>query len=686
MRRAWTIFAAHGPLVFARRGYAWLSAGARARLDGWRRHTALRAMWKLPSRPVGVAMPAAPGEPLVSIVVPAFDRWQYTNACLRALARVWDLDVPAEVIVVDDASTDATAELLAACSGIRVVRNERNGGFVAAVNAGAAAARGAYVHFLNNDTIVAPGWLRPLVARLASDERIAAAVSQLRYPDDTLAEAGGIIWSDGRGSNYGRGDSPHDWRYETARDVDYGSAASLLVRADAFRRAGGFANEFAPAYYEDADLCFALRAAAGRVAYEPQSVVYHAEGASYGSNVRTDARALQERHRERFARKWSDALRHHFAPDPTNADRAARRLCGSKTILVADEHVPFTDRDAGSRRIAALVELMRVQDWHVMFASLDRNEYPPYTAALREAGVDVLLGFDVRAIAELSRDGFAIDAAWLCRPGRAARLAQPLRDRFGAKIVFDTVDLHYLRLQREEQLLGRATPWQQMQTQELAIARAADVTVTTSAVERDLLLAQGVANAATIGIVESVPATTAPSWEQRGGIVFLGNYAHAPNVDAVRWLCAEVMPLVWQRLPDVRVTLAGADPTRAVRALASARVDVRGYVPDAKALLNGARVFAAPLRFGAGMKGKIVYALAHGIPVVTTPVGAEGIFTAQDYPAIASTAEEFAAQIVRLHQDRTVWGTLTAQGFTIAQRFTPESIAPLLKAALTLSP
>ncbi|MBV8373455.1 MAG: glycosyltransferase, partial [Candidatus Eremiobacteraeota bacterium] len=335
----------------------------------------------LPATPVAVAFQRGDAAPQVSVVIPVFNGWRYTNACLRALAACDDPATAMQVVVVDDASTDRTTELLALCSGIDVVRLERNAGFAAACNAGAAAARAPFVHFLNNDTIVTPGWLRTLVDAF-EDRSVGAAVSQLRFPTERVAEAGGVIWNDGRGSNYGRARSPRNWRYCSRRAVDYGSAASLMVRAAAFAQLGGFDATFAPAYYEDADLCFRLRASGLRVLYQPLSVVYHVEGASYGSNVQPEARAVQERHRHAFAAKWHAALREHFPPDPRNIERAARRLAGSPTVVVVDEHVPFTDRDAGSRRIAFLMDVFLKRGWHVIFGSRDRSEYAPYTGAL----------------------------------------------------------------------------------------------------------------------------------------------------------------------------------------------------------------------------------------------------------------------------------------------------------------
>jgi hypothetical protein len=222
-----------------------------------------------------------------------------------------------------------------------------------------------------------------------------------------------------------------------------------------------------------------------------------------------------------------------------------------------------------------------------------------------------------------------------------------------------------------------------MRERELAVARAADLTITVSEAERALLATSGIAPVAVIPVIEPAPRGGAPGWAARSGVIFLGNYAHAPNVDAATWLCEAIMPLVWERLPGLKLTLAGADPTRAVRALAQPNVTVTGYVADPAVLLATARVFAAPLRFGAGVKGKIVHALAHGVPVVTTPIGGEGIFAGSEYGEAAS-APELAAQIVRLHEDRTSWEERAESGRAIAARFTPSAVAKQLEAALAM--
>lgn len=630
--------------------------------------------------PEPIAFPGSE-HPVVSIVIPAFDQWRYTNACLNALLASHDPAIATEIVVVDDASTDRTGELLATCRGVRTVRLERNSGFAAACNAGAAAARGTYLHFLNNDALVTNGWEAPMLQTFAQDERVAAVVSQLRDQGGRISEAGGVIWSDGQGWNYGRGGSPRDWRYRSPRDVDYGSGASLMVSAEAFRRAGGFDLTFAPAYYEDVDLCFRLRAAGGRIVYQPCSVVSHAEGATYGSNANAEARAAQERSRQVFAQRWAGTLREHFAPDPRNVELASRRLSNA-TMLVVDEHVPFVDRDAGSRRIAFLIDLLRERGWRVLFASLDGSEYEPYSATLRSTGVDVITGFGPRAVATMKRKNVRLDAAWLSRPDPAERVLASLRREFGVPIVFDTVDLHYLRLEREARVRGRETKWRAMRRREFALAREADVTVTGGSSECALLRAEGIARAFDFPVIEPLPPAPLAGWHDRRGIVFLGNYAHAPNVDAAKWLCEAIMPIVRRRLPDVDLIVAGADPTRAVRALAQPHVEVAGYVADAAALLARARVFAVPLRFGAGTKGKTVYALAAGIPVVSTTVGAEDVFTAGEYDDTPDDPERFAERIVEVYEDRAHWERLSAAGRTIAARFTPDAAGRRLDVAI----
>ena len=621
--------------------------------------------------------------PLVSIVVPVYNQVHFTAACLNAILRELST-IPCEVIVVDDASADGTAEYLASCSGIRVVTHSSNLGFVRSVNDGAAAARGRYLHFLNNDTLVTPGWVAALLRTFDSRDNVGAVGSQLRAPDGTISEAGALVWRDGNGANFARGRSAADPSVCFPREVDYCSGASLMVRADLFTQLGGFSTEFAPAYYEDVDLCFRIRAAGYRVVYAPESVVLHFEGGTSGQDTSSGVKRYQLVNRKKFEKKWKHQLVKHFPPDVALIDRAARRLAGIGTVLVIDSFIPFDDRSAGGRRLFAIMRLMRELGWHVVFVSDDGVAHEPYATRVRQAGIEVFphRGDANAAIADIP---VPIDVAWISRPDLFRKFAPLIHRRMNAKIIYDTVDLHFLRMQREAQQTGRENGWDSMQNLELGLARRADSTVVTSEVERDILASHGIA-ARIVPIIEQ-PTQTHTAYSARADLLFLANYTHAPNTDAAVWLVHEIMPKIWEHLPDLRLVLAGADPTPKVERLAGELVSVTGYVPDARPLFENARVFVAPLRFGAGMKGKIVQAISYGVPTVTTAFGAEGIGLKDGSSAlIRESASDIADAVLQIYSNEALWTEVSSESRHIARNFSPEvvrdQVAQALQAAL----
>jgi GT2 family glycosyltransferase len=272
----------------------------------------------------GAHPPAFPvvDAPVVSVVVTAYADAERTERCLRALAASAGA-VPFEVIVVDDGDDRALRDLLDATVGARIVRNPANLGYLRSANRGAAAARGTHVALLNDDTEPQPGWLDALVRRLDEPD-VGVVAPKLLFPDGRLQEAGSIVWSDGEGRNYGHGDDETAAIYNAPRDVDYGSAAGLLVRGTLWRAVGGFDERYRPAYYEDVDLCFAARARGLRVVYEPTARVVHAHGGSMGGEGLDLSRDLIETNRRVFCAKWATELRAQprFRPDAIDAAAA----------------------------------------------------------------------------------------------------------------------------------------------------------------------------------------------------------------------------------------------------------------------------------------------------------------------------------------------------------------------------
>ncbi|WP_414637017.1 glycosyltransferase [Arenimonas sp.] len=630
--------------------------------------------------------------PRASIVIPAYGQLDYTLACLHALAACGDR-TPFEVIVVDDASTDATPEVLPGVPGLRYLRNAGNLGFIGACNAGAAAARGEFLVFLNNDTTVQPGWLDALLDTFETHPDTGLAGSQLVYPDGRLQEAGGIVFADGSGWNYGRFGDPAHPRHGFVREVDYCSGASIALPRSLFEALGGFDPHYAPAYYEDTDLAMRVRAAGHRVRYQPASVVVHHEGVSSGTDPTQGVKQHQATNQVKFLARWREVLAATHAPpgtDPVLASERGRR----HRVLVLDACTPHPDRDSGSVRMLALLRLLREAGCAVSFFNEDRSHDGDYTRALQQLGVEAWWTPYLADVPRwLKAEGHRFDLVIASRHYVLSPLLPLLRRHAPrARIVFDTVDLHYLREAREAGLAGdpaRQAAAERTRGAELALVAACDATWVVSAAEKPLLeAAVPGARVEVVSNIHDVGERGAPHG-QRHGLLFVGSYRHPPNVDAAHWLADEIFPRIRARRPGLELHLVGADAPADVAALGE-RDGIRfhGHVPDLGPLLASSRISLAPLRYGAGVKGKVNQALALGLPVVATHCAVEGMFLTDGVDVlVADEAEGFADAVLRLYDDATLWDALSRGGQENTRRhFSRDAVRRTLDALLASLP
>jgi GT2 family glycosyltransferase len=625
-------------------------------------------------------------QPIASVVIPAYGKWDYTRRCLESIQQHLP-SMPFEVIVVDDASPDDAADRVAECAGVRLVRAPRNLGFVGACNLGAENARGELLMFLNNDTEVRPGWLDELIDVVETHPDVGLVGSKLVYPDGGLQECGGIIWADGTGWNYGRHESAAEPWFQTLREVDYCSGAALLVRSELFDRIGGFDTRYAPAYYEDTDLAFAVRAAGYRTMVQPASVVVHHEGITNGTDLASGVKRHQEFNRAVFTEKWAAQLQDHLPEASVRNVWLARQRTkeGHRggIVLVADHQVPRTDEDSGSVRMAEMLKLLVECGHRVVFFPLNNAIPEPYAGWLYKTGVTVVTGTG-QQLAFLREAGPDVRLAVLSRPHVAWQLLEQVREHApDCLIAYDTVDLHFLRLNRQADLAGRLGDVTEESTLrrragalrelELGLARATDVTLTVSDVERELL--RELVPAARVEVlsnVHHVEATRAHP-EGRSGVLFVGGFDHVPNRDAARWLSTEIMPLVRRRRPAVVAHIVGSNPPAEMRELDGDGVVVHGWVPKLDSFYRQARVVVAPLRFGAGVKGKVGESLGHGVPVVGTPLASEGMHLTHGRDVlVGGTAEEIAEHVVTLLDDDKLWLRLSEEGkAAVSRQFGP---------------
>jgi GT2 family glycosyltransferase/glycosyltransferase involved in cell wall biosynthesis/SAM-dependent methyltransferase len=638
--------------------------------------------------------------PKVSLIIPVYAHAELTRACLESIRR-HTTHVGYEVIIVEDAADPETRKLLECVRGAKIIHNRENLGYLRSMNLGASAARGRWLVLFNNDTEVTHGWLRAMIDCAESAQDVGVVTPKFVYPDGSLNEAGGIIWRDGTGVNYGRGDCADLFQYEYRRETDYGSAAALMVSVALWKEVGGFDERFLPMYYEDVDLCFEARARGLRVLYEPAATVVHIEGASAGSDPSTGHKRFQEENRPKFVAKWREPLeREHLRAASTNVRVAANRHRGPH-VLIIDHYVPMWDRDAGSLRMLSVMEALVDLGARVTFMPGNLAPVEPYTRILQEKGIEVMYGsLDMNA--ELATIGPKLTLAILSRPHQASRWLDVVREFApAATVAYDTVDLHWLREARKAALGSAAVETgattsngsigidaippkaKALRQLELAMMRAADLTIIVSDVEGDQIRRDlPEARLLVIPTVHRVEPYVAPPAD-RSGVLFVGSFEHPPNIGAAVRLAKDVMPTVWRELGDVEVTIVGSKPPAEVQALAAPLVDIVGWVEDLRPLLDQARLMVVPLGYGAGLKGKITQALAVGLPVVTTPVGAEGFDGADACMLIAQGSQELAQLVIEAYRDDALWRRLSEAGQEfVAEHGSPEVVSKRLSELL----
>lgn len=628
--------------------------------------------------------------PVVTVLIPTYGQVDYTLLCLNSLAQ-FPPETPIEVIVAEDASGDPRIPELRRVAGLRLLEREKNLGFLLSCNDAAKQARGEFIFLLNNDTEVMPGAIDALVRTLRDHPEAGMAGARLLYPDGYQQEAGGIVWQDGSAWNYGHRDDPTKPEYNYLREADYISGAAIMLPLAVWNRMGGFDEHYIPAYCEDSDLAFRLRAAGLKVLYQPEAQVIHYEGVSHGRDVNAGLKAYQVANTAKLHARWGAALAGHF-PSGTHVMRARDRAFGSRITLVIDNNVPEPDRDAGSRTMLAFIQALQATGRIVKFWPTNGYATPGYTRALQQMGVQVFYTpwyGSFRAF--IQEQGAEIDEILLSRPDVAEENLALIRQHCAAPVVFYGHDLHHARIRCEAEARHSQAGLreaEEMLARERAVWRAADMVLYPSEDEAIEVrrLEPGVPASGIVPYALPPTSTAAMTPAGREGVMFVAGFGHSPNVDAAQWLVREIMPTLRARYPGLRLSLVGSNPTAEVKALADALTEVTGFVSDEELARRyaGARVVLCPLRFGAGVKMKVVEGMHSGVPLVMTTTGAQGLPDVEQACDVTDDPAAFAAAVLCLLEDEALWAARSrAQRSYVEGRFTLAAMSRALEDAFS---
>lgn len=649
-------------------------------------------------------------DPKISIIILCYNKVEFTEKCLRSLFKNTHYK-NYEVIVVDNASVDETPGLLESYGDrIKFIHSNKNLGFVGGNNFAVEYTSGDFFVFLNNDTEVLPNWLENLYSIFKYYPDAGAAGSMLIYPNGKLQEAGGAIFSNATGWNYGKNGNPIDSKYSYVREVDYCSGAALMVRSDLFIRLGGFDVRYAPAYYEDTDLCFGIRKLGYKVYYSPFSKVVHYEGATSGTDVTTGFKKFQILNSPKFIGKWEKELKLQYPDDAEQYFFFTNRKKG-KRILVIDDIPPLPDRAAGALRHYHTLNQMLELGYQVTYVHLMGSQYTDDAAAkylinFKMRGVE-FIWFDyeswweirdtpqvktilTRLIDSLELKRRKFDLAYIAFWHIADYFVDLIRERVPhLPILVDTMDIHYLREQRQAEMANDPVLKKQAEEnkkKEITLYSKVDCVTTVTENDRDELR-KYLPNKSVIILTDVHDAVeTKTPFSERKDFLFVGNFNHTPNADAVIYFVKSIFPLIKKQLPNSKFYIVGSNPSAEVKNLASGDIIVTGWVPEILPYLEQCKVSVVPLRYGAGNKGKVGETLSHGLPMVSTTIGAEGMnLISGEHSFITDDQKQFAEYAVELYTNEELWQRFSKHGMElISNQYSSKMMRKRLEYILSL--
>lgn len=655
----------------------------------------------------GLDLETSFSNPKISIIICTYENPQLVFSVLTSIRNL-ESSSPFEVILVDDGSKRNLVTEFTNLRGVHIYQLDENVGFLRAANFGASKAKGQFLWFLNDDCLLLDGAMSKLVEALESSTEVAVAGSLLLNPDLTVQEAGVQIFRSGDILQLGRNLEQNHPMLNFCREVDYVSGASFMVKREAWEALGGFDDTFAPAYFEDSDFCLRTWKSGRKVLFCHGSRVVHLEGQSFGSDANKNSQKFQlmARNQKTFDLRWKLKENIDFWESPTRGLRFFSNRASREVAVYVDHQIPYPGRDSGNLRADQIIHSLKDLGFHVVVVSRINVANLSHVQKLRDEGFELYPNW-----ANFTQchgvDSDQIKFFWVSRLEVLDNLYSDIRLYSKAKLIYDTVDLHFLRLKRlnESRLQTNETinaieaelayrEQERVRSRELQLARLSDATVLVGEYEKQLI--KGEVHKSKLKVLwKYVPSqmqegienlSNEVSLEEKSitSILFVGSFLHQPNIQAIDWFSKRIVPRLKEIGLNFRLTVVGPGATSDKVKTWDSCIEYIGWVEDLTPIYSETDFVIAPLLSGAGLKGKVLETLAMGKPLIATSVAIEGFGLEKGREYLhADTEEEFVSAICGLVGDYNLRSELSVKGREfIRNRFSKEEFTSRLRAII----
>jgi GT2 family glycosyltransferase/glycosyltransferase involved in cell wall biosynthesis len=605
------------------------------------------------------------GAPRLSVLMVLHNQFPLTLAALSSLRSNYADAL--QVILVDSGSTDHTLHLDRYLRGVRLIRSEANIGFVRACNVALEEAQADVVLYLNNDILLDPCAIENGLDRILSSPDIGAVGGKVIRTHGRMQEAGNIIWRDGRTNGYMRGASPLAPEVNFVRDVDFCSGVFLMARTALVKELGGFDTDYAPAYYEETDLCVRILQAGYRVVYDPDIGLHHLE---YGSTTSSHAALAQiAKNRAVFVDKHKKWLAGQPALDEDKAVFARTRRSRAKRILIVEDNIPLRFAGSGYVRSNDIIAVLAEMRWEITVFPINRHDFeiaaiyadfPDTVEVMHDRSFDSLKEF-------LEERKNYYDIIWVGRTHNLDRMKEmllKLRAESQLRLVLDTESIFAVRHQHKAALDAASLPFdlESAMKTEFRNAQLCDAIVAVNHQEAEALRRMGLGPLCVLGHLSDVRLTPR-GFDDRHGLLFVGamHGESSPNYDSLCWFVDHVLYLVAQELgPEAHLTIVGHTAADADlrRFRGDPRLTLLGSVADLEPHYDRHRIFIAPTRIAAGLPYKVHEAASFGLPVVASRLLQEQTSWQHGEELLAASTTDpaaFADEIVKLYRSQALW-------------------------------